>query len=181
MQHSRLPPGNGFVSEWLLLQGLTHSLGGAGAPDVAIAIAMPLALGAVALTAGLGVMTFVKAFGVGFLARPRSAGAAAAHEVSGSLLKFLTNGTTTGSVSFPNAEMPRRPGVHRIAHVHRNVPGVLRDINKIVSDLQANIRSQTLATDPEIGYLVMDLDQDVSVEVHQRIAALPTNIRTRII
>jgi formate hydrogenlyase subunit 3/multisubunit Na+/H+ antiporter MnhD subunit len=82
---SGLPPGNGFVSEWLLLQGLIHSLGGAGAPDVAIAIAMPLALGAVALTAGLGVMTFVKAFGVGFLARPRSAGAAAAHEVSGSL------------------------------------------------------------------------------------------------
>jgi D-3-phosphoglycerate dehydrogenase len=40
---------------------------------------------------------------------------------------------------------------------------------------------QTLATDPDVGYLVMDLDQDVSAEVHQRIAALPTNVRTRII
>lgn len=78
---SGLPPGNGFVSEWLLLQGLIHSLSGSVAPDAMIAIAMPLAVGAVALTAGLGVATFVKAFGVGFLARPRSAGATAATEV----------------------------------------------------------------------------------------------------
>lgn len=78
---SGLPPGNGFVSEWLLLQGLIHSLSGSATPDVVIAIAMPLAVGAVALTAGLGVATFVKAFGVGFLARPRSDEAAAATEV----------------------------------------------------------------------------------------------------
>ena len=72
-----LPPGNGFVSEWLLLQGLIHGLPGA---DTVVAVAMPLAVGVVALTAGLGVATFVKAFGVGFLARPRSAAAAAAKE-----------------------------------------------------------------------------------------------------
>jgi len=77
---SGLPPGNGFVSEWLLLQGLIHSLSGAGSPDVVVAVSMPLAVAVVALTAGLGVVTFVKAFGVGFLARPRSAEAAAAVE-----------------------------------------------------------------------------------------------------
>jgi formate hydrogenlyase subunit 3/multisubunit Na+/H+ antiporter MnhD subunit len=82
---SGLPPGNGFVSEWLLLQGLIHSLSVSGAPNVAVAIAMPLAVGAVALTAGLGVATFVKAFGVGFLARPRSAEAMAATEVPRSM------------------------------------------------------------------------------------------------
>lgn len=82
---SGLPPGNGFVSEWLLLQGLIHSLSPSGAPDVATAIAMPLAVGTVALTAGLGVAMFVKAFGVGFLARPRSAEAADATEVPPSM------------------------------------------------------------------------------------------------
>jgi hydrogenase-4 component B len=75
-----LPPGNGFVSEWLLLQGLIHSITGVGTPAAVIAITMPLAVGVVALTAGLGVATFVKAFGVGFLARPRSEPAAAAVE-----------------------------------------------------------------------------------------------------
>jgi formate hydrogenlyase subunit 3/multisubunit Na+/H+ antiporter MnhD subunit len=72
-----LPPGNGFVSEWLLVQGLIHGLPGA---DAVVAVAMPLAVGVVALTAGLGVATFVKAFGVGFLARARSEAAAAAKE-----------------------------------------------------------------------------------------------------
>jgi hydrogenase-4 component B len=75
-----LPPGNGFVSEWLLLQGLIHSLTGTGAPAVVVAVTMPLAVAVIALTAGLGVATFVKAFGVGFLARPRSAPASAATE-----------------------------------------------------------------------------------------------------
>ncbi|MGZ0153486.1 proton-conducting transporter transmembrane domain-containing protein [Kribbella sp. WER1] len=72
-----LPPGNGFVSEWLLVQGLIHGLPGAG---TVVAVAMPLAVGVVALTAGLGVATFVKAFGVGFLARPRSPKAAEPRE-----------------------------------------------------------------------------------------------------
>ncbi|TNC24876.1 proton-conducting transporter transmembrane domain-containing protein [Amycolatopsis alkalitolerans] len=78
---SALPPGTAFVSEWLLLQALVHGLPASG---VATAIAMPLSVAAVALTAGLAVATFVKAFGVGFLARPR--GAAAAHESPPSML-----------------------------------------------------------------------------------------------
>jgi D-3-phosphoglycerate dehydrogenase len=107
--------------------------------------------------------------------------AAIGREVATVLAKVVRTGATAGSVNFPVVEPPVLAGARRILNAHRNVPGVLRDINRIVSDLQANIRSQTLATDPDIGYLVMDLDQDVSAEVHQRIAALPTNIRTRII
>jgi len=73
-----LPPGNGFVSEWVLLQSLIHSVEPGGSPMVAVSI--PIAVGVVALTAGLGVATFVKAFGVGFLAQPRSTAAAGATE-----------------------------------------------------------------------------------------------------
>ena len=77
--------------------------------------------------------------------------------------------------------MPITRGAHRILNIHKNVPGVLRDINKIVSDRNANIRAQHLSTDSEIGYLVMDLDQDLSQDVKKDIAALPTSIRTRIL
>jgi hydrogenase-4 component B len=79
---SALPPGPAFVSEWLLLQSLIHGPRTAPGLDVVALIALPLAVAAVALTAGLAVATFVKAFGVGFLARPRTAEAAAAHESS---------------------------------------------------------------------------------------------------
>jgi D-3-phosphoglycerate dehydrogenase len=102
-------------------------------------------------------------------------------EVSSSLLKFVNAGATTGAVNFPQVELPQAKGAHRILNVHRNVPGVLRDINRIVSDLNANIRSQLLSTDSEIGYLIMDLDQNVSEDVRRAVAALDTNIKTRIL
>ncbi len=107
--------------------------------------------------------------------------AAIGREVATSLIKFVNSGATTGAVNFPQVELPPIAGTHRILNAHRNVPGVLRDINRIVSDLEANIHAQVLATDIDTGYLVMDLDQDVSSEVHRQIAALGTNIRTRIL
>ncbi len=61
------------------------------------------------------------------------------------------------------------------------MPGVLGEINGIVSDKNANISAQLLATDASIGYLVMDLDQAVSGDVKTAIAALDTNISTRIL
>jgi D-3-phosphoglycerate dehydrogenase len=102
-------------------------------------------------------------------------------EVATSLIKFINTGTTTGAVNFPQIELAQAPGTHRILNVHRNVPGVLRDVNRIVSERNANIHSQMLSTDTNIGYLIMDLDQDVSHDVREDIAALDTNIRTRIL
>ena len=73
-----LPVTGGFVAEWALLQSLIHG----GVPgDRVVQVAMPFAVAVVALTAGLALMTFVKAFGIAFLARPRSDAAAAAQEV----------------------------------------------------------------------------------------------------
>jgi len=104
-------------------------------------------------------------------------------EVATSLIRYINQGTTTGAVNFPHIDLPTVPGreTHRILNVHKNVPGVLRDINKIVSDKNANIEAQVLATDSNIGYLVMDLGQDVSEDVKLGIAGLPTSIKTRIL
>jgi D-3-phosphoglycerate dehydrogenase len=102
-------------------------------------------------------------------------------EVSAALLKLVNAGATTGAVNFPQVEVPITKGTHRILNIHRNVPGVLRDINRIVSDHNANIHAQVLSTDPDIGYLVMDLDQDVSLDVKRAIGALETSLRTRIL
>ena len=73
-----LPPFNGFVGEWLLFQSLLHGL---PTSSTAVAIAVPVGVAALALTGGLTAVAFVKAIGVGFLGRPRSEEAAAAHEV----------------------------------------------------------------------------------------------------
>ena len=66
-------------------------------------------------------------------------------------------------------------------NAHRNVPGVLKDINQIVSSSGANIQSQNLATDPEVGFLVMDFDQPLPEESVRQIDSLETSLRTRVI
>ncbi|TFD73896.1 hydrogenase 4 subunit B [Cryobacterium gelidum] len=77
-----IPITSGFVAEWMLLQSLIHGgrLDGA-VVSVTASVAMPLAVAVIALTAGLALLTFVKAYGIAFLARPRSAEAAKAREV----------------------------------------------------------------------------------------------------
>ncbi len=102
-------------------------------------------------------------------------------EVGSALVKFVNGGVTTGAVNFPQVDLPPTPGKHRILNAHKNVPGVLRDINHLVSEKGANIAAQVLATDPDVGYLVMDLDQDVSRDVKNAMAALETSIKTRIL
>ncbi|MER6385985.1 proton-conducting transporter membrane subunit [Streptomyces sp. NPDC001127] len=72
-----LPPGNGFISEWLLLQSLIHGL---AVPGVAVAVVLPLSVALIALSAGIAAAVFVKALGVGFFARPRSPQTAGAKE-----------------------------------------------------------------------------------------------------
>jgi len=102
-------------------------------------------------------------------------------EVASAFIKLIDSGCTVGAVNFPQVDLPFCPDSHRILNVHRNVPGVLSDVNKIISDLGANINSQYLGTYKNIGYLVMDINREVSEEVKEKIGALPTNIRTRIL
>ncbi|MEV0908230.1 proton-conducting transporter transmembrane domain-containing protein [Streptomyces hokutonensis] len=78
-----LPPGNGFISEWLLLQSLIHGL---QVPGVAVAVVLPLSVALIALSAGIAAAAFVKALGVGFFARPRSEEAAGAKEAPALML-----------------------------------------------------------------------------------------------
>src|SRR5260370_13616157 len=74
---SALPPLNGFASEWLVFQAL---LGGSAIPQAEVALIMPIAVAMLALTSGLAAACFVKAFGITFLAIPRTLPAERAHE-----------------------------------------------------------------------------------------------------
>ncbi len=109
-------------------------------------------------------------------------------EVAHSFINFLAKGTTAGAVNFPQidlamiqTEATRKADRRRILNVHRNVPGVLGEINSIVSELGANIQAQGLATDPQIGYLVMDVEEVEGSELCKRIQALDTSLRTRLL
>lgn len=86
MAISALPPLNGFVSEWLTLQAFFMGVVGG---TVGIKIFMGVLAGVLALTGGLAAACFVKAFGITFLAMPRSKYASDAKESPFSM-KFAT-------------------------------------------------------------------------------------------
>lgn len=103
-------------------------------------------------------------------------------EVAESFRRFLKNGSTSGAVNFPNVDLPTKKETSRIMNVHLNRPGVLGEINTIVSQTGANIESQYLSTDDEIGYLVIDVNSSTAAkEIATKIQNLPTSIKTRVV
>jgi len=72
-----LPPLNGFVSEWLIFQGLFQ---GFRTGSHLVAILIVLAAGTLGLTGGLAIYAFVRGYGIPFLGMPRTRQAAAASE-----------------------------------------------------------------------------------------------------
>ncbi len=100
-------------------------------------------------------------------------------EVATSLIKYVNQGASAGSVNFPHVELATTPKTFRLIHVHQNVPGVLRDVNRIIGDVDANIHAQLLSTNPDIGYLVMDLDTALTGQVTEALLKLPHTIKAR--
>lgn len=102
-------------------------------------------------------------------------------EVSTSLVKYVETGTTSGAVNFPQVELPMVTESHRVLNIHRNVPGVLSRINSIVAEMGVNIKAQYLRTLDDVGYLIMDIDRNLSSAMKEKIESLDTSIRTRLL
>ena len=102
-------------------------------------------------------------------------------EVATKLIRFHSTGSTEGAVNFPSVVLPEMRGVHRILHIHRNVPGVMQKVNTLVGRAGINIEAQVLHTHGEIGYLIMDTGARVTGEMLRRIGALPETIRARVL
>lgn len=102
-------------------------------------------------------------------------------EVAEKLIKYSDNGTSVSAVNFPEVTLPEHPGKHRILHIHKNVPGILFEINRIFSETDINIASQYLQTRDSVGYVVIDTDAAQSAEALKKLQLIDGTIRTRIL
>lgn len=102
-------------------------------------------------------------------------------EVSEKLVKYSDNGSSFTAVNFPEVALPAHPGKHRLLHIHKNIPGVLSEINSIFSATGVNIRSQYLQTNEEIGYVVTDIDVEYSALALRRLNEVKGTIRCRVL
>jgi len=102
-------------------------------------------------------------------------------DVSNKLFQFLEMGITNESHTIPSLSLPPQEGTHRILHVHRNVPGVLSEINTTLSENKINILAQYLKTNEDIGYVVLDVDKQISNNAFQLLKEVKETIKVRLL
>ncbi|MGB3618929.1 MAG: phosphoglycerate dehydrogenase [Catalinimonas sp.] len=104
-----------------------------------------------------------------------------AEYVPGKLIDYVNTGSTFMSVNFPNLQLPTFKRAHRLLHIHRNVPGVLAQINRVLSEHGTNIVGQYLKTNEEIGYVITDVDRKYDRDVIKALRGVPNTIKFRVL
>ena len=82
-------------------------------------------------------------------------------------------------MNFPEVSLPTHATTQRLLHIHKNQPGMLNAINRIISDNEINVAGQYLQTDETVGYVVMDIDSDNGADILQQLKDIPGTIRAR--
>ncbi len=102
-------------------------------------------------------------------------------DVSAKLFNYLEKGISTGSHSIPALALPPQEGTHRILHIHHNVPGVLSEINTQLSKHTINILGQYLKTNDSIGYVVLDVNKNLSKNALDLLRKVKATIKVRVL
>ena len=104
-------------------------------------------------------------------------------EVAAKLVRYSDNGSTLSAVNFPEVTLPGHEGSCRIMHIHRNVPGVLSQVNDIFREHGINIDGQFLRTDAKVGYVVIDVtaSEAQALVLKDALGAIEGTLRTRVL
>ena len=102
-------------------------------------------------------------------------------EVAEKFVRYSDQGDTVTAVNFPEISIPFKEGTHRLLHIHHNVPGVLSQVNRLFADAHINILAQSLMTEGNIGYLMMDVDYHDSSAALDQLKDVPETIRVRVL
>ena len=102
-------------------------------------------------------------------------------DVSAKLFNYLERGVSFGSHTIPALSLPPQEGTHRILHIHNNVPGVLSEINTQLSKNKINILAQYLTTNEDIGYVVLDVNKNLSRNALELLKKVKETIKVRML
>ena len=101
--------------------------------------------------------------------------------VPNKIMEYINSGSTVDAVNFPNIRLPRQQEAHRFLHIHRNVPGIMAHINEILASYDLNITGQYLSTDPDVGYVITDVDREYNKAVIKALKGVEHTLRFRVL
>jgi len=102
-------------------------------------------------------------------------------EVAEKLIKYSDNGSTIGAVNFPQISLQPNENKQRFLHIHKNMPGLLNEVNRIFTARGINIASAYLQTDSDIGYVIIDTESDLGINILDELRKIPETIRARML
>jgi D-3-phosphoglycerate dehydrogenase / 2-oxoglutarate reductase len=102
-------------------------------------------------------------------------------EVAEKLVRYSDTGSTIGAVNFVEIALHANSSKQRFLHIHKNVPGVLGEINHYFSSRGINISAEYLQTDADLGYVILETDTELDPSVLQDLKNIPNTIRVRIL
>ncbi len=97
------------------------------------------------------------------------------------VISFMNEGKTHTSCNFPDLQPPRVSNAHRLIHIHQNVPGILAKINEVFAKHNINIVGEFLVTNPQIGYVITDVNKGYDADVLDQLKAIPQTIKFRLL
>ena len=97
------------------------------------------------------------------------------------MIDFINKGDTHLSTNFPNLQLPKMAGAHRLIHIHENVPGIMAHINQVFARHNINILSQFLMTNPGIGYVITDVNAEYDKQVLTDLKQIEHTIKFRVL
>ncbi len=101
--------------------------------------------------------------------------------VANKLLEYYFTGSSFTSVNLPRIQLPEIKHTHRLLHIHKNVPGVLSQLNTIFARNQVNVCAQYLRTNEHIGYVIADVDKEYNDSLLDDLTHVSHTIRVRIL
>lgn len=104
-----------------------------------------------------------------------------ANYVSNKIIDYINTGNSSDAVNFPGITLPQQSKSKRFLHIHRNVPGIMSDINTILTKHNFNIVGQYLKTDEEIGYLITDVDTEYSPDAISELKEIENTVKFRVL
>ncbi|MCJ8211879.1 HAD-IB family phosphatase [Mucilaginibacter sp. RS28] len=97
------------------------------------------------------------------------------------VIAFMNEGKTHMSCNFPDLQPPRVNNAHRLIHIHKNRPGILAKINDVFAQHNINISGEFLVTNPQIGYVITDVDAGYDTEVLDKLKSIEHTIKFRLL